>query len=146
MSGAAGKREVTIAECLALPDDSRFELIDGELVEKASPTFEHGLAQAATVAAVRSARGWWIATEVDIVLDGRGYRPDTVTKLRRYHQAGVPHYWIVDQVDRTLTVHRHLPEGYLVALRATSGERVRAEPFDAVEVQIGILVGEDPEE
>lgn len=194
MSGAARKREVTIAEWLALPDDSRFELIDGELVEKAAPTFEHGLAQGGTVGAVRGPYhrrsggsggpgGWWIATEVDIVLDGRGYRPDivgwrrerlpdppkerpvtvrpdwiceivsesnratdTVTKLRRYHQAGVPHYWIVDQVDRTLTVHRHLHEGYLVALRAASGERVRAEPFDAVEVQIGILLGEDPEE
>lgn len=71
---------------------------------------------------------------------------DTVTELRRYHQAGVPHYWIVDQVDRTLPVHRHLPEGYLVALRASSGERGRAEPFDAVEVQVAVLLGDDLEE
>ena len=30
-----------MADWLALPDDHRFELIDGELVEKAAPTFEH---------------------------------------------------------------------------------------------------------
>jgi Uma2 family endonuclease len=127
--------------------------------------------------------GWWLATEVDIVLDGRGYRPDvagwrrermpspgkerpvairpdwlceivsesnravdTVTKLRRYHQAGVPHYWILDQVDRTLTVHRHTPDGYLVALRAVAEERVRAEPFDAIELQVAVLLGDDPDE
>jgi len=71
---------------------------------------------------------------------------DTVTKLRRYHRAGVPHCWIVDQVDRTFTVHRHLPEGDLVALRASSAERVRAEPFDAVEIEVAVLLGEDPEE
>lgn len=71
---------------------------------------------------------------------------DTVTKLRRYHPAGVPHYWILDQVDRTLTVHRHTPDGYLVALRVPADERVRAEPFDAIELQVGMLLGDDPEE
>jgi Uma2 family endonuclease len=71
---------------------------------------------------------------------------DTVTKLRRYHLAGVPHYWILDQVDRTLTVHRHTPDGYLVALRAAADERVRAEPFDAIELQVGMLLGDDPDD
>jgi Uma2 family endonuclease len=193
VSKPAPKREPkTIADWLALPENARFELIDGELIEKAAPTFEHGAAQsliAATLAAAfhRSSGGpggpggWWIVTEVDILLDGRGYRPDvsgwrrdrvptapkerpvavrpdwiceivsesnrsvdTVTKLRRYHQAGVPHYWIIDQVDRTLTVHRHLREGYLVALRAAEHEIVRAEPFEAVELPVRVLLGDDP--
>jgi Uma2 family endonuclease len=170
------------------------ELIDGELVEKAAPTLEHGLAQGNTVGAVGSSYsrrvggpggpgGWWIATEVDIVLDGRGYRPDitgwrrerapslprerpvalrpdwiceivsdtnratdTVTKLRRYHQAGVPHYWILDHVDRTLTVHRRMDDGYLVALRAEANERVRAEPFDGIELHVAVLLGDDEED
>jgi Uma2 family endonuclease len=127
--------------------------------------------------------GWWLATEVDILLDGRGYRPDivgwrrerapapledrpvtllpdwicevvsesnrgvdTVTKLRRYHQAGLPHYWILDQVDRTLTLHRHTADGYLVALRAEEHERVRAEPFDAIELHVAVLLGADPDD
>ena len=70
---------------------------------------------------------------------------DTVAKLRRYCQAGVPHYWIVDQLDRTLTVYRYTEGGYLVALRAEAQERVRAEPFDAVELHIAVLLGDDPE-
>jgi Uma2 family endonuclease len=70
---------------------------------------------------------------------------DTVVKLRRYHQAGVRHYWILDQVDRTLTVHRHMPDGYLVALRAEASERVRAEPFDSIELYMSVLLGSDDE-
>ena len=71
---------------------------------------------------------------------------DTIKKLRRYHQAGVAHYWILDQLDRTLTVHRHSAEGYVIALRAGASERVRAEPFDAIELPVGLLLGDDPED
>lgn len=70
---------------------------------------------------------------------------DTVKKLRRYHQSGVPHYWILDQVERTLTVHRHGEGGYLIALRAEAHETVRAEPFDAIELRVGLLLGDDPD-
>jgi Uma2 family endonuclease len=188
------KRSHTLSDWLAQPEGSRFELIDGELIEKAAPTIQHGIAQASTGASIgasfhRKTRGpgkpggWWIATEVDIALDGRGYRPDlagwrrermptlpeerpitlrpdwlceivseshravdTVTKLRRYHQAGVPHYWILDHVDRTLTVYRHHTEGYLVLLRAEASETVRAEPFDEIEFRVATFFGDDEEE
>ena len=42
----------TVQDWLALPNDARIELIDGELVEKAAPTFEHGRAQGRTVGAI----------------------------------------------------------------------------------------------
>ena len=35
---------------------------------------------------------------------------DTVTKLRRYHQAGVPHYWLLDPRSQALEPH-HLNGG-----------------------------------
>ena len=76
----------------------------------------------------------------------RNHTVDTVTKLQRYHQGGIAHYWIIDQLERTLTVHRHTADGYLLALRAEAGERVRAEPFDAIELQVAVLLGEDPDD
>lgn len=71
---------------------------------------------------------------------------DTVQKLPRYHQPGIPHFWLVDPRRMTLTVYQHQPEGYLNVLVAEKGERVRAEPFDAIELRVGILVGEDPDD
>ena len=186
----AGK---TIAEWLAQPEDARLELIDGEFIQKAAPFLDHGLAQLRTGSLVQESYnrkpggpggpgGWWIGSEVDIGMDGHGYRPDlagwrrermpvlptvrpvvtrpdwiceivsesnrstdTVKKLRRYHQSGVPHYWILDMQERTLTVHRHGTDGYLIALRAEADETVRAEPFDAIELKVGLLLGDDPE-
>ncbi len=70
---------------------------------------------------------------------------DTIRKLRRYHEAGVPHYWLLDPETGTLNVFRHQPQGYLSVLVADRGQRVRAEPFEALEVQVGVLLGDDPE-
>ncbi len=63
--------------------------------------------------------------------------------MRVYHAAGVPHYWLIDPQDETLTVYRWTAEGYLYVMGATREERVRAEPFDAIELQVGVLFGED---
>ena len=192
MSTSSSRRPATVADWLAAPDEEGLELVDGELVARASPGLAHALAQGGTLAALRppfgrppsGARfpgGWWIGPEVDLVLDGRGLRPDlvgwrrepmpeppkdrpvvvrpdwicevisesnrahdTVDKLAWYHHAGVPHYWILDQPERTLTVHRHMPDGYLIVLRAAAGATVRAEPFDAIELEVAALLGDDP--
>jgi len=64
---------------------------------------------------------------------------DTVQKVKLYHRSGVGHYWLVDPSAKTLTVLRHEPDGYKVALSATVGDTVRAEPFDAVELDVGLL-------
>ena len=70
---------------------------------------------------------------------------DLVRKKRIYHQHRVPHYWIIDPRDETLTVHRFSTEGYLQVLLAERGERVRAEPFDGIELPVGILFGDEEE-
>jgi Uma2 family endonuclease len=69
---------------------------------------------------------------------------DTVKKLRLYHLAEIPHYWIVDPREKTLTVMRWSDVGYTTVLAAESGEVVRAEPFDATELDVGAIFGDDP--
>ena len=45
-----------------------------------------------------------------------------------------------------LLVHRCAKDGYVTALAAGAGETVRAEPYDAIEIRVGELFGDDPEE
>jgi Uma2 family endonuclease len=72
--------------------------------------------------------------------------PARVTKLQSYFDAKVPHYWIIDPVAGSLEVFRRLDLGYTLVLTALRGQRVRAEPFDAVEVRVDELLGADPED
>ncbi|HEY4176229.1 MAG TPA: Uma2 family endonuclease [Kofleriaceae bacterium] len=68
---------------------------------------------------------------------------DHVTKPRTLHAAEVPHYWIIDPEEKVVLVHRWSKEGYVVVQRATSGETVRAEPFEAIELHVDELFGDD---
>ena len=188
-----GRRKATIEDFYAIPEDKRFhELIGGEIIEKAAPSGEHGDAQSGVIGAIRppfqrrpgsgGPGGWWIVTEVEVLLEtGEIVRPDvlgwrrercparptgfpqklrpdwvcevisperakddTVKKLRLYHRVAVPHYWLVDNRDETLTVMRWSEAGYVTVLRAERGEVVRAEPFEAIELAVGTLFGDDP--
>jgi Uma2 family endonuclease len=180
----------------AIPEADRFhELIAGEIVPKASPSGEHGDAQAGIIGVIRlpfqrppggpgGPGGWWIAAEVEVLLDGADivrpdilgwrrdrcperpvgapvrHRPDwlceimsqsnakhdTIKKLRLYHRAQIPHYWLVDPRDATLTVMRWTPDGYVTLMRAERGDVIRAEPFQLVELAVGTLFGDDPPE
>lgn len=71
---------------------------------------------------------------------------DRVEKLQSYFAAGVPHYWIIDPVAGSLEDFRRLDLAYALVLTALRGQRVRAEPFDAVEVRVDELLGGDPED
>lgn len=71
---------------------------------------------------------------------------DTVKKLRLYHRAGVSHYWLADPRDATLTVMRHSPDGYVTLQTAERHETIRPEPFEAIELFVGSLFGDDPPE
>jgi Uma2 family endonuclease len=135
MSGAAKgqpHRRATIEDLYAIPEEiRRHELVDGEIIEKGAATGEHGATQASLVVALGSRfgrrpggrwpGGWWFATEVE----------------------KVPHYWILDPTEETLAVHRWSADGYVEVLAAQRGERVRAEPFDAVELEVGAFFGDD---
>jgi len=71
---------------------------------------------------------------------------DTIDKLRLYDRVGISYYWIADPRDATLTVLRWSADGYVTRLRAARNEVVRSEPFEAVELAVGRLFGDDPVE
>ena len=71
----------------------------------------------------------------------RAHRPEG--EARALHQHRVRPYWIVDPERETLTVHRWAEGGYLVTMVATRGDVVRAEPFEAIELRVGLLFGDD---
>lgn len=80
------------------------------------------------------------------ILSPRKFANDRIRKKRIYYQHQVPWYWIVDPRDESLTVLQWTAKGYLEILAAQRGERVRAEPFPAVDLQVGVLFGEDEDE
>ncbi len=81
----------------------------------------------------------WVAE----VLSPSNASTDVVLKFRVYQRAQVPHYWTIDPAERILTVYRNTGHAFEVALTAGPGETVRAEPFDAVPLPVGILFGDD---
>lgn len=186
-SATRRKGQATAADLAALSDDARAEIVHGTIVQKATPSFEHGDAQSSAAAILKvpfqhgrgGPGGWWIATEVEIELETHEvYRPDLVawrrervperpygrpirvrpdwvcevlstsnadtdlgTKLFTYHRAEVPHYWIIDPEHETLTVYRFSRDGYLVVAIAGRNQQVRAEPFEAIELDVALLFG-----
>jgi Uma2 family endonuclease len=64
---------------------------------------------------------------------------DRAKKLPIYARENVGHVWLVEPLQRTLDVLR-LHEGrWTIVAVHEGGARVRAEPFDAIELDLGIL-------
>lgn len=69
-------------------------------------------------------------------------RLDRIRKLPQYSRHHVEHAWLIDPEVRTLEVFR-LESGRWVLVGTFAGnDRVRAEPFDAIELELGSLWGE----
>ena len=47
--------------------------------------------------------------------------------------------WLVDPVERTLEVYRLADAHWSLLATFSDDERVRAEPFDAIELELGLL-------
>ena len=62
---------------------------------------------------------------------------DRGRKMRIYAREGAGHLWMVDPIARTLEVYRLENGHWVVAATHAGNEQVRAEPFAAVEVEIG---------
>ncbi len=81
----------------------------------------------------------WIC---EILSRSNSYR-DLWDKMGLYHEAGVPHYWVLDPERRTLRVHRWTKEGYHVVLSAHAHQTVRVEPFELLDIPIAELFDDE---
>ena len=72
---------------------------------------------------------------------------DRIRKLPIYAAEGVNHAWLVDPEQRTLEVFRRVGDHWTVVAGFADDEQVRAEPFDAVSLELGALwdLGEEAE-
>lgn len=80
------------------------------------------------------------------ILSPSNKQNDLFKKLRTYQRCQVGHYWIIDPDIEALAVYRWTPDGYLLVLTVQADERVRAEPFDAVELSVHELIAGDEED
>jgi len=64
---------------------------------------------------------------------------DLVRKLPRYARAAVEHAWVIDPLHRTLEVFRQENERWVLLVSFAGDDKACAEPFDAVELELGAL-------
>jgi Uma2 family endonuclease len=68
-------------------------------------------------------------------------RLDLAKKLPRYARAGVQHAWVIDPVAKTLQVFRRQEKMWLIVATFGGDEKARAEPFEAIEIDLTNLWG-----
>ena len=89
MTAGSPDRLATAADLARLGPEVRAEIVDGEIVERAAPAPEHGVAQLGLGAQIfgpfhrraggTTPGGWWLMTEVDVEYDPHQvYRHDLV--------------------------------------------------------------------
>ena len=78
------------------------------------------------------------------VLSPSTTRVDRGRKLRIYAEAGVLHAWLVNPQDRTLEVLRVRDGAWTIVAVWEDAAVVRAEPFEAMELELGPFWAEPP--
>lgn len=76
------------------------------------------------------------------VLSPSTERDDRIRKLPSYARNGVQHAWLINPVQRTLEVFRLQAGTWLLVAVHCQDDKVRAEPFDAVEIDLSQIWGE----
>jgi Uma2 family endonuclease len=78
------------------------------------------------------------------VLSPGSARFDRGRKIPLYGQAGVANAWLVDPEERTLEVYRLIDARWSLLATYSDDQRVRAEPFDAIELDLSRLWADPP--
>ncbi len=73
------------------------------------------------------------------VLSPSTVQVDRERKLPLYHREGVSHAWLIDPLTRTLEIYRRQARDWLFVASHSGEEEVRAEPFDALLLNLGAL-------
>ncbi len=73
------------------------------------------------------------------VLSRSTMRMDRVEKLPVYAREGVPYVWLVDPIMRTLEAFKLQDGRYALLGTWKDDARIRVEPFEAIELELGIL-------
>jgi Uma2 family endonuclease len=73
------------------------------------------------------------------VLSPSTQRHDRVKKMRVYGRERVAHIWLVDPLAQTLEVYAWADRAWLRVQVAQASERVRATPFEALELDLAAL-------
>ena len=69
-------------------------------------------------------------------------RKDTLTIFLLLQRHRVPFYWLIWPEDRTLMAYRLDGDHYRVIATLTEPLRVRIAPFDAIEIDLGYILGD----
>ena len=166
-------------------DGDRFELINGEIVKRPMPRYEHGVIQLEIGGELKRLRrvdgpgGWWFATEVSVRYNehhtpthdiagwrkerlpqeptgvvqtapdwvceivSKGHeRKDTVHNFLHLQRYQVPYYWLIWPEERVLIAYKLVGSKYAVIESIEGGAMARIEPFAAIELDLGYILGE----
>ena len=145
MLSAMGPPRGRALTAAALAQLERHEVVDGELVQKASPSFAHGAAQGRISFALGGfwghggaagrPGGWWLGTEVEIELaphdvylpDVAGWRIDRVPEQPRERPVRIAPDWVCEILSPS-TTSRDLGHKQRTYHRAQVGHYWVAEP------------------
>jgi Uma2 family endonuclease len=78
---------------------------------------------------------------VEIVSPSTAAR-DRAQKLRAYHRAGVPWYWLVESDSLIITEDRHTAEGYLVSQTVSATDEFTPHVFPGLRFKMADLMNE----
>ncbi len=70
------------------------------------------------------------------VLSPATFRIDRIKKMRIYARFGVSYVWLVDPIAKTLEVFRLESERWLLLSAHSENDKVRAEPFQEIEIAL----------
>ena len=73
------------------------------------------------------------------VLSPSTARYDRVLKMRIYAVNEIPYYWVIDPIGRTLEVFAFQGKTYRMEIGFTGSDKVLAPPFEAIELDLGVL-------